>query len=226
MDRLGGYIGVDLGCSARTKTPSSAVAVLDERGRLLGTPRHFRTADELVNEIRGYDWSEVILAVDAPRSVPDHRVEDYARRSCERELRSELGEYVGAFSGVASLYVRWYEIETQHLQGLKVIETYPRFVWPRAGLSGSPKEFRKVREDVWATLGTLVGGSCDGFSHHQVDAVLCAYTAWCYARGEVDWYGQAGGGLLILPAPGRSQRPAPDEERIDDRFRRFPCMCR
>ena len=92
MDRLGGYIGVDLGCSARTKTPSSAVAVLDERGRLLGTPRHFRTADELVNEIRGYDWSEVILAVDAPRSVPDHRVEDYARRSCERELRSELGE--------------------------------------------------------------------------------------------------------------------------------------
>ena len=34
----------------------------------------------------------------------------------------------------------------------------------------------------------------------QIDAVLCAYTAWCYNRGRVRWFGTPGEGLIIVPA--------------------------
>lgn len=131
MDRSSDYlhhVGIDLGCSATSIRPSSAVAILNGEGKLVGEPRHFRRAAELVNALAPYERAKMLIAVDAPRSVPDHGRENYARRSCETMLQKHSREHVGSFAGVTSLFMRWYEIETEHFADVKVIETYPRAV--------------------------------------------------------------------------------------------------
>ena len=118
------YIGVDLGASAVSKKASSAVAILDHTGCLVDEPKHFSIAAELVNVVSQFNPQSVILAVDAPRSIPDNTTENYAYRSCEREIKT-VDKGAGSFYGAAALYIRWYEIETEYLQKIKVIETYP-----------------------------------------------------------------------------------------------------
>src|SRR3712207_2259253 len=107
------YVGIDLGCSAVSTQPTSAVAVLDEGGRLREEPRHFRRAAELVDYLAPLPRDGMVIAVDAPRSVPDWARENYARRSCETALQRHSREHVGSFAGVASLFVRWYEMEAR-----------------------------------------------------------------------------------------------------------------
>jgi predicted nuclease with RNAse H fold len=218
------YVGIDLGCSAVSATPSSAVAVLDDAGRLKQEPRHFRKAAELVAFLAAIPPDQMIIAVDAPRSVPDHTKENYARRTCETLLAKHSKEHVGSFSGVTSLYIRWYEIEKAHFQRVKVIETYPRAVWAKLGVPHKPKDYKvKAKEaEIAAAIETITGACCTGFSPHQVDAVLCAYTAWCYGRGRVEWYGKPGEGLMILPATKETGKPPADAETVSETFRCFP----
>ena len=217
------YLGVDLGCTAVGKRPTSAVAVLDSNGKLQGEPIHFRKASELVEAVSQFNRSEMIIAIDAPRSVPDHTKENYAYRSCERDIKA-VDPYAGSFSGAAALFIRWYEIESRYFQGVKVIETYPRVAWKHLGLPGKPKEFAKNRKAVYKAIQKITGIPCEGFSHHQVDAVLCAYTARCYQQGQVEWFGEEGEGLIFIPAPGGGCSVPPEAEYIKEKFRRFPCM--
>lgn len=218
------YIGVDLGCSAVSKKITSAVAILDDSGQLVDKPQHFRKAAELQQVVSHYNLQSVILAVDAPRSVPDHTRENYAYRSCERAIKT-IDKHAGSFYGAAALYARWYEIEVEYLQNIKVIETYPRVVWKVLGLPETPKNFRRNRDKIWSSVGRLAMKSCEGFSAHQIDAVLCAYTAFCYGRRKINWFGEPGEGLIITPAVGEPQPLSQDAERIEERFRRFPSMC-
>ena len=219
-----GYIGIDLGCSAASRRPTSGVAILDSHGKLLAEPSHFRSITDLQAVLFSCDLENSIVAVDAPRSVPDHREENYSERSCERDLRAETKGFVGTFSGVAALYFRWYEIESRLFSRAKVIETYPGQAWGRLQLPGRPKEYRRNRTEIMHRLAELVGGAFERLSHHQADAIICAYTAWCYQQGQINWYGTPGEGLLILPAHGRHQRPEPVQEEINADFRRFPSM--
>ncbi|MCK4659902.1 MAG: hypothetical protein KAV82_10315 [Phycisphaerae bacterium] len=217
------YIGVDLACSAQSRNPS-AVAFLDPQGCLQETPRHFKQTKELVEVLSRYDSDELIIAVDAPRSVPDWSAENYAYRSCERGIKT-VDPGAGTFSGAAALFIRWYEIETKYFQNVKVIETYPRVVWKQLGLPDKPKEFRKYRQEVWAAIEEKTGICCTGLtSGHQIDAILCAYTAFCYATGRAEGFGEPGEGLIFVPAVGDQCALPEGAERIDERFRRFPSM--
>ena len=217
------YIGIDLGCTAAGKGRNSAVAIVGADGKMQGDPTHFSRVAELVEAMSHFDRAEIIVAVDAPRSVPDWTIENYAYRSCEKAIKA-VDPHAGSFVGGAALFIRWYEIEERYFRDVKVIETYPRVVWKRLELRGKPKDFSKHRQAVWEAVGKLVGASCQGFTHHQVDAVLCAYTAWCYGNGRADGFGNPGEGLLFIPALGKGQPVSPEDERIDERFRRFPCM--
>ena len=217
------YIGVDLGSSALSKRVSSAVAILDDAGRLVAEPQHFKKAGELQQIVAQYDPQSVIVAVDAPRSVPDHTKENYAFRSCEKAIKS-IDKGAGSFYGAAALYIRWYEMESEYFENIQVIETYPRVVWKVLGLPETPKNFRRNRDKVWSSVGRLAMKSCEGFSAHQIDAVLCAYTAFCYGRRKISWFGEPGEGLIITPAVGEPQPLSQDAERIEERFRRFPSM--
>lgn len=219
-------MGVDLGCSALSASASSAVAVLDAQGRLALPPRHFRRGNELAAIVSTWPRDQILIAVDAPRSVPDQLNENYARRSCEREAQKLTGEHTGSFAGVASLYLRWYEIEADYFAGVKVIETYPRIAWALMGLPGKPKDFDRARVEVWRAVEASTGACCEGLSHHQVDAILCAFTAYSYAKARVRWFGRPGEGLIIVPDPAANEgrAPQPHEEQIDERFRRFRSM--
>lgn len=217
------YIGVDLGCSALSKKASSAVAILDDSGQLVDKPQHFRKAAELQQVVFHYNPQSVILAVDAPRSVPDHTRENYAYRSCEQDIKT-IDKHAGSFYGAAALYIRWYEIEVEYLQNIKVIETYPRIVWKILKLPETPKKFRRNRDEVSLSISRLIKKSCRGFSIHQVDAVLCSYTAFCYGKGKISWFGRPGEGLIITPAVGEQKPLPPEAERIEERFRCFPSM--
>jgi predicted nuclease with RNAse H fold len=215
------HVGIDLGCSATSTRPSSAVAVIGPEGRLKDEPRHFRRAAELVEILKPLDRARTVIAVDAPRSVPDHGHENYARRSCETLLQKHSREHVGSFAGVMSLFVRWYEIETEHFADVKVIETYPRAVWARLGVPHKPKDYKTRSVEICAAIRQITGIDCAGFSNHQVDAVLCAYTAWCYGRGQVEWHGRAGEGLMVLPSRAKDGRPTSEAEAVAEGFRRF-----
>lgn len=217
------YVGIDLGCSAVGHAPSSAVAILNGNGKLRDEPQHFRQAGELAEAVSQCDREQIIIAVDAPRSVPDHTRENYAYRSCERAVKA-VDKYAGSFAGAAALFLRWHDIEAKYFKGLKVIETYPRVAWFGLGFPGKPKDFAKNRRGVWAAMGSLIGASCKGFSRHQVDAALCAYTAWCYGNEKADWYGEPGEGLIFIPAVSTGRPVPPGAEHIDERFRRFPSM--
>ena len=220
------YIGVDLAATAQGRNPS-AFAILDGQGRLRETPQHFKWAAELVAMVRRYDPAEVVLAVDAPRSVPDWSEENYAYRSCEKGIKADPDADAGVFYGAAGLYLRWYEIETDHFRDYKVIETYPRVVWKQLGLPGKPKEFSKRKEEVWAAIEGKTGICCTGLtSSHWIDAVLCAYTAFCYATGRAEGFGKPGEGLIFVPATGKPGPLPEGAERIRPRFRRFKSMCR
>jgi hypothetical protein len=48
--------------------------------------------------------------------------------------------------------------------------------------------------------------------------------ALCYRRGEVERFGDAGQGLIIVPSPGVKRRPEPQVEEIAPEFRRFASM--
>lgn len=218
------YVGVDLGCSATSGGgPKSAVAILDADGQLCREVKHFRQAKELIEAVSDLNRKSMIMAVDAPRSVPDHTVENYAYRSCEKAIK-EIDPYAGTFSGAAALFIRWYEIETRYFRNVKVIETYPRVIWAHLKLPGKAKDFSRNRAAACRAVKRTTGITCDGFSHHQIDALLCAYTALCYDRGEVAWFGQGGEGLIMIPEPG-THSPVPQEaEQIDERHRRFPSM--
>jgi hypothetical protein len=54
------YVGVDLACSAESRN-WSAVAVLDDGGRLRDRPVHFRRAQELVEVVGRLDPTGLIL---------------------------------------------------------------------------------------------------------------------------------------------------------------------
>jgi predicted nuclease with RNAse H fold len=217
------HVGIDLGCSALSGSPSSAVAILDGDGKLTEAPRHFRRAAELASFLAPLPRDRTIVAVDAPRSVPDHARENYARRSCETALAAHSKEHVGSFSGVAALFMRWYEIETAYFADVRVIETYPRAVWAKLGVPHKPKDYKDKSKtvEIAREIERLTRVCCTGFTSHQVDAVLCAYTAWSYAKGQVEWHGNAGEGLMILPANEVTGRPGADAERIADSFRQF-----
>lgn len=218
------YIGVDLGCSAMSGGgPKSAVAILDADGQLCREVKHFRQAKVLVEAVSGLDRKSMIMAVDAPRSVPDHAAENYAYRSCEKAIK-EIDPHAGTFSGAAALFIRWYEIEERYFRTVRVIETYPRVIWAHLKLPGKAKDFTKHKAAVYRAIKRITGAPCHGFDHHQIDALLCAYTALCYDRGEVAWFGQAGEGLIIIPAPGTHNPLSSHAERIAQKYRRFTSM--
>ncbi len=106
-----------------------------------------------------------------------------------------------------------------------MIETYPRVVWKVLDLPGKPKYFPKNRDEVWSSVGKLVSGSCEGISAHQIDAVLCAYTAFCYSKERIHWFGEPGEGLIVTPAIGEPLTMPQDAERIEAHFRCFRSMC-
>lgn len=217
------HVGIDLGCSAVSAKASSAVAVLNAGGALVEPPHHFRRSSELIGYMSRFPRDRIIVAVDAPRSVPDHTAENYARRSCETMLQAATGEHVGSFAGVASLFVRWYEIESMHLADVKVIETYPRAVWARLGIPHKPKDYKQHAGAICASVAGITGIDCSGFTNHQLDAVLCAYTARCYSAGEAEAFGKAGEGLMFIPSRDGVATPQADaEEDVAVPFRSFP----
>jgi len=223
-DSLLVYIGVDLGSSAVSKKPSSAMAILNDSGQLIEKPQHFRKASELVKDVSKYSPESIILAVDAPRSVPNNTEENYAYRSCEQAIKA-IDTKAGSFYGAAALYIRWYEIENKYFQNIKVIETYPRIVWKILGFPSTPRYLSQNKEIVYSKLSNLIGSSFQPSSPHQVDAILCAYTAYCYGKNDYSWFGNPGEGLIITPPAGIDNTTiSKNSELIKEQFKCFISM--
>lgn len=216
------HVGVDMGASAVSTDASSAVAVLDAAGRFVEQPRLFRRAAELVAIVKAFPLERTIIAVDAPRSVPDISVENYARRSAESQLQAASKAHVGSFYGAAALFIRWSEIERAHFADWQIVEVYPRTLWQRLGLPGVPKDGKANAVAINAAIHSITGLDVAGFKSHQLDATLAAFTALCYARGQVELFGNPGEGRLVVPdlsKPAGSPLPI---EPIAEPFQRFP----
>lgn len=88
-----------------------------------------------------------------------------------------------------------------HCTGTEPLEVYPYATLRLLGLPTKGKRTRPGRLAIHDALQSLVPGlDHPGASEHQLDAVVCAYTAHLWRQGRTRTVGAADEGLMMIPA--------------------------
>ena len=198
-------VGVDVG---GPKKGFHAVAFGPER-RL--EKFHSRNAREIATWCQQH--RAMIVAVDAPCRW---RREGSAARAAERELAKDG---ISSFSTPTEAAAQGHAFYTWMLAGMELyqalapdfpiydggpitgrwcIETFPQAAaCALAGKIVSAKEKNSVRRGLLAANGIA---ETELYNLDEVDAAICALTAEAFADGTFDAYGDALGGLIVVPA--------------------------
>lgn len=84
-----------------------------------------------------------------------------------------------------------------------VLEIYPHAARKRLFGSLSPKVTRQGRQALQESLRQLIGAIPDPhsqlLSHHELDAILGAYTVYLHQRGLTEKLGDPEEGVVIVP---------------------------
>jgi predicted nuclease with RNAse H fold len=150
-------------------------------------------------EFRGLldDLSPAAVAIDAPpRWAAD------SQRACERELtRRSISLFTTptAARGQGNTFYAWMLTGFEMFDaadGYEVLETFPHAV--AVAIHGRlPRERKRV-----ARLAALFAVGVDTSrlkTIDQIDAALCAYTAWCWSNGDAINLGDEREGQITLP---------------------------
>ncbi|MFQ5924690.1 MAG: DUF429 domain-containing protein [Dehalococcoidia bacterium] len=160
-----------------------------------------------------------IVAIDAPLGLPKglccleeccscHALLSSKGRICERELsrRGIPCYYTTKKSIIKNMVYRAINLKGEISdRGYQVIEVYPYAT--KVALFGRPIPKKTTPEGVaflrerLADLRPQLRPHISGFNHDLCDALLAAYTAYLYARGEVEVIGDPGEGAICIPAP-------------------------
>ncbi len=152
------------------------------------------------------------VAVNAPLTRPKGRCcldddcpcrQDPGTRSrqLEREL-ARMGVPTLATALIKVLARRGHRVAAA-LRGLgyEPIEVYPFATLRLLGLPSSGKRTEHGRAAIYKSLRPLVPGlRHPRASEHQLDAVVCAYTAHLWREGQARTVGEADEGLMVIPA--------------------------
>lgn len=206
------FIGVDLTSAA--KKPTACVA-LDWELHL--TMFDFLLSDgQIIGAIERYHPS--IVAIDAPLSLPNglccleescpcQSLSSAKGRVCEREL-SRCGipcYYTTKKSIIKDMVYRAIALKDEiTARGYQVIEVYPyaakvRLLGRHIPKKITPEGIAFLRERLADLLPNQIP-NLERFNHDLCDALLAAYTAYLYARGEIEIIGDPEEGAISIPA--------------------------
>ncbi len=208
------YGGIDpSGSPARP----SGVAVLAESLQVLEA-RLCRCDDEIVAFFAPHRSTLFALGLDGPCALPQGLGECCFRtpeaeclheqphgrkgRVCEREL-ARRG--IGCFFTVKKSFAKEWVLRSLRLYrllraaGLEVVEVYPyaskRLLFG-PGPSKGTERGRLVLTERLCQLGIRMP---EGLCHHQLDAVVAAYTVYLLAHDEAEMVGDEAEGYVVIP---------------------------
>ena len=206
------FIGIDL--TSREEKPTACLA-LDEELHLEWF--HFLLSDgQIIEAIERHYPS--IVAIDAPLSLPEglccleegcpcQPLSPSKGRGCERELshRGIPSYYTTKRSIIKNVVYRAIALKDEMTTGgYQVIEVYPYATKVQLFSRNIPK---KVTPEGIAFLKKRLGillphliPYIERFNHDLCDALLAAYTAYLYVKGEVDVIGDPEEGAIFVPA--------------------------
>jgi len=182
-------VGIDL--SAKPENPSgwAKLVKLSENFRI-DTRLLYRDEEIISHTLK---FCPLIVAIDAPLSLPKPNVHF---RKAEIELRKlGVSALPLSFRSIQTLSIRGYTLaENLRSRGIKVIEVYPNATRSILSLPSKKAEFR-VQHLQKLGLETRK----KYLTHHEVDAILSAYTAWLYVNGKAEKLGNEGEGEIVIP---------------------------
>jgi predicted nuclease with RNAse H fold len=169
-----------------------------------------------------------VVAINAPLTLPRGRccLDDDCRCRYDPGTRSRLVERELGRLKVATLATALIKVlarrgirlaATLRVAGWEPIEVYPYATLRLLGLPTAGKRTPLGRRRIHAALQALTPGlDHPDASEHQLDAVVCAYTAWLWRQGRTRTVGAADEGLMVipdLPAASPMPQPSPDPMR-------------
>lgn len=211
------FIGIDLTSSLRRAT---ACVALDGELTLAWSDLLFSDADIL--DITASHRPHIV-AIDAPLGLPKglccleescscQALMPGKGRMCESELsrRGIPCYYTTKKSIIKNMVYRAISLKHEMgARGCQVIEVYPYAT--KVVLFGGPIPSKSkpaglsfLRQQIAKLMPQLIP-HLPRFNHDLCDALLAAYTAYLYAKGEAEIIGDPGEGAICIPAPkGRS----------------------
>jgi predicted nuclease with RNAse H fold len=195
------FAGLDLAGSPLKKT---GWAVIDEEMRLFEEPQHIFSDDEIKKRIK--DISPEWIGIDAPLTLPLGKKGNYNSRLCDREL-AKFGVSAISPALLGSLTFRGVHLaKILKKEGYSFVEVYPRATERilKIRVQGK-KPSLKWRQNLQNGLSLLIKGIPSPkerlFSTHILDAILCAYTVYCRAKGEYEEVGDEEGVVVVPRLP-------------------------
>ncbi|MDZ7392958.1 MAG: DUF429 domain-containing protein [candidate division KSB1 bacterium] len=211
------YGGIDpSGSSARP----SGVAVLDGRLQVVDAGLG-RTDEEIVGFFTPYRLRLFAVGLDGPCVLPiglheccfaasptcDHDQPNGRKgRFCELEL-ARRG--IGCFFTVKNSFAKGWVLRSLRLYrqlcavGLRVVEIYP-YATKRLLLGAQlpAKQTRRGRLYLGQMLSRLGVSVPEDLSHHELDAIVAAYTVYLLARDLAEMVGDEAEGYIVIPKRG------------------------
>jgi len=189
------FLGLDLAANYRFPT---GLAVIDQSLKIVARPEEVFTDKEIMNRVR--KRNPELIAVDAPLSFPK---KGSKMRLCDRELRQFGSPALSPF-WIASLTRRAISLcQKLNKEGYRWIEVYPRATQNvlKIKLPGTVKSSLKWRASLQRALSLWIDNIPSPeeriFSSHILDAILCAYTAYCRWKGDYQEIGNEEGKIII-----------------------------
>jgi len=186
------FMGLDL--AAKIMHPTGW-AVIDERATICMEPGEVFSDYEILDKVKMIqpEW----IGIDAPLSFPRNKM-----RSCDKQLR-KFGSPALPPVLIASLTrrgMKLYQVLTK--KGYKCIEVYPRATQKILGIKTEGKKTAmqwrvSCQEGISRWVGGLSLPKRKVYSSHILDAILCAYTAYCRWKGTYMEVGDEEGKIVV-----------------------------
>ena len=187
------FIGIDVAGEKK----GQAVATLDETLTVVSLTAG-QPVEGLAEKVTKAYGKDLIVAIDSPRQ-PSAGLNEKWGRSCEREVRRELGVNpqwtpdAGFFQGNDERRMRYAWMEN----GFKLFRDFSSCISPKCIIEVFPSTAYEnfPSEEVKINLSL--------FNHKaktdQLDAICCALTAWCFWKGQYRVFGDKDEGEIIVP---------------------------
>jgi len=192
------FLGLDLAGSPKRPTGWAAI---DKNRRMFINPGELFSDEQIRRKIE--DLSPQWIGIDAPLSLPQGKGECYSSRFCDRQLR-ELGISCFPPALLGSLTFRGVKLAQELKEkNYSFIEVYLRATQKVLGIKPEGKKpTLKWRESLQESLSSWILGIPSPqklvFSSHILDALLCAYTAYCKEKGKFQEIGDEEG-IIVIP---------------------------
>jgi predicted nuclease with RNAse H fold len=179
-------VGIDLAGKA---TKPTGWAVLEDRHVLT---RHLYATEEILTYT--ISSSPNLVAIDAPLALP----KSGAMREADKQMH-KLGYPVfpPRFPAMRALTIRAVEI-TKRLkeEKINVIEVHPAST--RKALGMPSKDWSQIQENL-RQMGLKGDLENRVLSHHEIDAVTAALTAYLHMKGKTSLVGEQKEGYIVVP---------------------------